>query len=248
MSFAANITTALERIGGDIKTIWTLLNGKAADLSALNTTAKGTLVAAINEVKATADAAGSGTGDMDAATYDAAAIEEQLVGLTATQTLTNKTLTSPVVTTPALTLENGASFTTTVAARLGMETTNGKLIAGDGSAALAFAPLGDAGTSAHRTWSASKINAELSALETSVVDSITNGAGAAYDTLKELEDEIVGNDSAIASILTAQGLRVRVDAVQGFNAAQQLQGCENLGLGDPTTDFDAAYVAARDAV
>ena len=39
----------------------------------------------------------SGSGDMTAAVYDAASIAEQLVGLTATQTLTNKTLTSPKI-------------------------------------------------------------------------------------------------------------------------------------------------------
>lgn len=44
----------------------------------------------------------AGSGDMTAAVYDPAAITEQLVGLTATQTLTNKTLTSPTLTTPAL--------------------------------------------------------------------------------------------------------------------------------------------------
>lgn len=39
----------------------------------------------------------AGSGDMIAATYDPATISEQLVGLTATQTLTNKTLTSPKI-------------------------------------------------------------------------------------------------------------------------------------------------------
>jgi len=47
-------------------------------------------------------AAAWGTWDMTVATYDPATIWEQLVGLTATQTLTNKTLTSPTLTTPAL--------------------------------------------------------------------------------------------------------------------------------------------------
>ncbi len=41
-----------------------------------------------------------GAGDMVAAMYDPATVQEQVVGLTATQTLTNKTLTSPVVNTP----------------------------------------------------------------------------------------------------------------------------------------------------
>lgn len=42
------------------------------------------------------DAAGGG--DMSASTYDPANIAEQLVGLTATQTLSNKTLTAPIIT------------------------------------------------------------------------------------------------------------------------------------------------------
>jgi len=42
-------------------------------------------------------AAGAGSGDMTVAVYDAAGIAQQVVGTTATQTLTNKTLTSPVI-------------------------------------------------------------------------------------------------------------------------------------------------------
>lgn len=43
------------------------------------------------------------TGDMSKSVYDIANIQEQLVGLTASQTLTNKTLTSPVITAPTIT-------------------------------------------------------------------------------------------------------------------------------------------------
>lgn len=46
--------------------------------------------------------AGAGSGDMLAATYDPANIAQQIVGLTATQTLTNKTLTSPTLTSPTI--------------------------------------------------------------------------------------------------------------------------------------------------
>lgn len=46
--------------------------------------------------------AGAGSGDMLAATYDPANVAQQLVGLTATQTLTNKTLTSPTLTSPTI--------------------------------------------------------------------------------------------------------------------------------------------------
>ena len=47
--------------------------------------------------------AGAGSGDMLVATYDGAGISQQVVGLTATQTLTNKTLTSPTINSPTLT-------------------------------------------------------------------------------------------------------------------------------------------------
>lgn len=46
--------------------------------------------------------AGAGNGDMLAATYDPANIAQQLVGTTATQTLTNKTLTTPTLTRPVI--------------------------------------------------------------------------------------------------------------------------------------------------
>ena len=52
----------------------------------------------------------SAGGDMAAATYDPANIAQQVVGLTATQTLTNKTLTSPIMTTPTLGVATATSI------------------------------------------------------------------------------------------------------------------------------------------
>lgn len=43
-----------------------------------------------------------GNGDMQTSVYDPALIQQQLVGLTATQTLSNKTLASPILSTPDL--------------------------------------------------------------------------------------------------------------------------------------------------
>lgn len=60
-------------------------------------TASNTTLATSESIKAYVDSTGSG--DMLAATYDPAGIAEQLVGLTAIQTITNKTLTSPVLNT-----------------------------------------------------------------------------------------------------------------------------------------------------
>jgi hypothetical protein len=47
------------RVGTECKALRTFINGNAADLSALTTTTKTSLVAALNELKAAIDAAGS---------------------------------------------------------------------------------------------------------------------------------------------------------------------------------------------
>ena len=169
MSLQTQLTALINAIGGDIKTIWSLMNGKAANLDSLETTDKSNLVAAINEVKAAADAA---------------QIDDQ-----------NEATTS--------------------------------------------------------TWSSSRISTELDATKaaaaTQAVDTITNGAGAAYDTLVELQSELQSNDSAIANIITAQANRLAVDQSQTFTTAQKLQGCQNIGLGDPETNLATVYTTARDA-
>ena len=59
MTLEQRLAALAVRIGTECKALRTLLNGNAADLSALQTTAKSNLVAAINELKALVDAAGS---------------------------------------------------------------------------------------------------------------------------------------------------------------------------------------------
>lgn len=39
--------------------------------------------------------------------------------------------------------------------------------------------------------------------------------------------------------------RVRVDAAQTFTTAEKLQGCNNLGIGDPEHDFLGDYATAK---
>lgn len=50
MSLSTNVTNLATRVATEIKSVRTLLNGNAADLSSLTTTAKNNLVAAINEL------------------------------------------------------------------------------------------------------------------------------------------------------------------------------------------------------
>jgi hypothetical protein len=69
MSLVTRLTDLTTRIATEIKSLRVLINGNAADLSSLTTTAKSNLVAAINEVKGVADAAsGSGGAEINDAT------------------------------------------------------------------------------------------------------------------------------------------------------------------------------------
>lgn len=52
MSLSTNVSNLATRVATEIKAVRTLVNGNAADLSALTTTAKNNLVAAINELDA----------------------------------------------------------------------------------------------------------------------------------------------------------------------------------------------------
>lgn len=59
MSLVTRIQDLATRIATEIKSLRTLVNGNAADLAALNTTAKTNLVAAINELKTALTAIGT---------------------------------------------------------------------------------------------------------------------------------------------------------------------------------------------
>jgi len=63
MSLSTNIADLATRIATESKALRTLLNGNAADLSALTTTTKSNLVAALNEVKASISEAGATIND-----------------------------------------------------------------------------------------------------------------------------------------------------------------------------------------
>jgi hypothetical protein len=67
------------RIATEAKALRTLINGNAADLSALQTTAKTTLVAALNELKASISALGSAAQINDATTGSSATWSSQKI-------------------------------------------------------------------------------------------------------------------------------------------------------------------------
>lgn len=106
--------------------------------------------------------------------------------------------------------------------------------------------INDAGTGlADKTWSISKIQSEITSACTAAINALVNGAPTALDTLGELATALSSDESALNSLITAVGNRVRFDSAQSLTTAQQIQACQNIGIGDPTTDLAAAYATAK---
>ena len=159
MSLASRINDLVVRIATEMKSHKTLINGNAADLSALATTNKTNLVAALNELQAAIGGAG--------------------------------------------------------------------------------VTINDAATNGSQTWSSTKIAAAI----TAAMNALTTGAPTALDTLDELAAALGDDANFAATITTALGNRVRVDAAQTLTTPQQAQARSNIGaqeaalIGDPDTNF-----------
>jgi hypothetical protein len=107
--------------------------------------------------------------------------------------------------------------------------------------------INDGQASLGSTYSSSQIIQLVATLK----NEILGGAGPAYDTLQELkallDAEDAADQSAIAAINTALGLRVRVDAAQTLTNSQKAQGRDNIGaqsaaeIGPTDTDYVALY-------
>lgn len=96
-------------------------------------------------------------------------------------------------------------------------------------------------TSTQKTYSIDKINAQIAA----AVAALVNSAPGTLDTLKELADALTADSSTLSGLVTAVGNRVRFDAAQSLTNPEKITACQNLGIGDPTTDLAAAYSAAK---
>jgi type VI protein secretion system component VasK len=111
----------------------------------------------------------------------------------------------------------------------------------DAASAALGAQIDDATTVANKTWSSNKINTSIA----SAINALLNNAPAAFDTLKELADQLAADQSALTAITTALSHRVRVDAAQTLSTAEQKQAAANIGLGDIDADLAAHYTAAK---
>lgn len=120
----------------------------------------------------------------------------------------------------------------------------------DSVASAGGATINDASAvSSTQTWSIDKIIVELNDTAVAVKNEILNGAGAAYDTLVELQALLEGDAASIASLNTAIGNRLRFDAPQTLDSTQKAQGNANLGSlslvqsGDPETNLVTTFEA-----
>lgn len=84
MSLSTNIVNLATRVATEVKSVRTLINGNAADLSSLTTTAKGNLVASLNELKSDLTALSTELSAYETATdADIQAIQGTVAGIQA---------------------------------------------------------------------------------------------------------------------------------------------------------------------
>lgn len=95
------------------------------------------------------------------------------------------------------------------------------------------------------TWSADKIYDTIEAAKTTVTNSILGGAGAAFDTLKELQDLLVNDEGLVTALTVKVGEKVSFAEVQTLTTGQRLQACQNIGIGDPESDLVTVYNTAK---
>jgi len=91
---------------------------------------------------------------------------------------------------------------------LGGDATGSVSIDGTANKTLTVAVANDSHTHDSRYYTETEINTKLTNLEADIKNDLLGGAGAAYDTLKELETALTSNDSEIAALTTTIGTKL----------------------------------------
>lgn len=173
-------------------------------------------------------------GSMDAGTYDPAVIAEQVVGLTATQTLTNKTLTEPVIT-----LKQGATPNPTANGEIQWDNDTFVLKVGDGSGSRTFADetkvLVKTGNLADVGSAATSFDNIKQAATTSVSGVVELATAAEYRS-NSVDRGLATNEvwSAGALVTLTDAATIAVDMATFVNATVTLGG--NRTLGSPSNE------------
>lgn len=86
------------------------------------------------------------------------------------------------------------------------------------------AQIDDSSTATDKTWSSTKINTQISA----AVSGLINGAPETLDTLKELADALETNKDAIEALQALAAGHVKYDSAQSLTSEQQAQARTNI--------------------
>ena len=179
MSQSEKILALASAVGAKCKE----LNAAIGGLSDLSTTAKTSLVVALNEVNAALGVAKTSiqtnAGDIDKVEADVKALQDALDAL-------EEQVAS------ATNIKDDAVGTTT-------------------------------------TYSSSKIVSEINAAKQAVKDDLLDGAGEAFDTLKELQAGIEANKGLIEAFEEVAAGHVKFDAAQSLTDEQKGQARTNIG-------------------
>ena len=89
--------------------------------------------------------------------------------------------------------------------------------------------IDDTRASTTKVYSSSKVESQITAAKQAVKNDLLGGAGAAYDTLKELSDLIETNKTAIEALKTIAAGHVKYDAAQVLTEEQKAQARTNIG-------------------
>ena len=196
------LATQVNSLATRVATVCKGLKGNVGDLSGLATTAKTSLVAAINEVRENS----GGVGQLASDVADLKGRVSTAEGTIATQ---GTTIT-----------QHGESITA---------------LQGE----VAKRPvINDTTASGTSVYSSTKVDSQITAAKNAVKNELLGGAGAAYDTLKELGDLIADNKSAIDSLEAIAAGHVRYDEAQSLTDEQKTQARGNIGAA-AATDLSA---------
>ena len=89
--------------------------------------------------------------------------------------------------------------------------------------------IDDTSASTTKVYSSSKVESQITAAKQAVKNDLLDGAGAAYDTLKELSDLIETNKTAIEALKTIAAGHVKYDGAQELTNEQKKQARTNIG-------------------
>lgn len=94
----------------------------------------------------------------------------------------------------------------------------------------------------------SRVSELIEQAKLALKNELTDGAGSALDTFKELADAL-NNDPSFASKLAVQmNNRLRFDESQTLSEEQKRMAWANLGLVESSTNYVEKYTAARGAL